>query len=319
MANSKLPHELKVGALIVAGLAVALITILSVGERQGLLKQRYRLRALFSDVGGLQTGAQVRVSGYQVGVVDDIRLVAVRDSTRIEVLLKVERSAQTWIRKGSVARISSLGLLGDKLVEIAPSSKDSAVLGENEQLATITVMSPEEILTRAAEIADTLSSTARSLNVIMKKVEQGTGSLGKIIDDPRLYMNLDSLLILTNQLVKKINSNKGTVGLLLSDPSLYHNANRTMANINEVTDSLRRGQGSLGRMMREPELYRTLDSTARRLDAVLGRMDRGQGTLGKLSQDEELYRNLRESSQELKVLIGDIKKNPKKYLSISVF
>jgi len=319
MANSKLPHELKVGALIVAGLAVALITILSVGERQGLLKQRYRLKAQFSDVGGLQNGAQVRVAGYQVGVVDDIRLVAVGDSTRIEVLLKVERGSQTWIRRGSVARISSLGLLGDKLVEISPSSKDSSMLKDGEQLATITVMSPEEILTRAAEIADTLSSTARSLNVIMKKVEQGTGSLGKIIDDPRLYMNLDSLLILTNQLVKKINSNKGTVGMLLSDPSLYHNANRTMANINEVTDSLKRGQGSLGRMLREPELYATLDSTSRRLNVILGRIEKGEGTLGGLSQDEEMYKKLKSASVELDALIKDIKKNPKKYLSISVF
>lgn len=319
MARINLSHELKVGALITVGLAIALITILSVGERQGLLKQRYQLRAQFSDVGGLQTGAQVRVAGYQVGVVDDIRLVAVGDSTRIEVLLKVERSAQTWIRRGSIARISSLGLLGDKLVEIAPSSKDSAMHNDGDQLATITVMSPEEILARASEIADTLNSTARSLNVIMKKIEKGSGSLGKIIDDPRLYMNLDSLLMLTNQLVKKLNSNKGTVGLLLSDPSLYHNANRTMANINEVTDSLRRGQGSLGRMMREPQLYQTLDSTSRRLDALLGRMERGQGTLGKLSQDEELYRNLKESSQELKKLIEDVKKDPKRYLSISVF
>jgi len=77
MARINLSHELKVGALITVGLAIALVTILSVGERQGLLKQRYRLKAQFSDVGGLQTGAQVRVAGYQVGVVDDIRLVAV--------------------------------------------------------------------------------------------------------------------------------------------------------------------------------------------------------------------------------------------------
>lgn len=319
MAGTRFSHELKVGALITVGLAIALVTVLSVGERQGLLRQRYRLRAVFSEVGGLQNGAQVRVAGYQVGVVDDIRLVARGDSARVEVILKIERNAQGWIRRGSVARISSLGLLGDKLVEITPSSHDSAVLQEGQDLATITVMSPEEILNRAAEIADTLRSTALSLNAIMKKVERGTGSLGKIIDDPRLYMNLDSLLLLTNQLIKKINSNKGTVGMLLSDPSLYQNLNRTLANLNEVTDSLRQGQGSLGRMMREPQLYQTLDSTSRRLEAVLSRMDRGQGTLGKLSRDEELYQNLKESSQELKALIEDLKKNPKKYLSISVF
>jgi phospholipid/cholesterol/gamma-HCH transport system substrate-binding protein len=319
MARINLSHELKVGALITVGLAIALVTVLSVGERQGLLKQRYRLKAQFSDVGGLQTGAQVRVAGYQVGVVDEIDLVAVRDSTRIEVLLKVERGAQTWIRRGSVARISSLGLLGDKLVEISPSSKDSAMLKDGEQLGTITVMSPEEILTRAAEIADTLSSTARSLNVIMKKVEQGTGSLGKIIDDPRLYTNMDSLLLLTNQLMRKINSNKGTVGMLFNDPSLYKNLNAGLANVSAISDSLRRGQGTLGRMIREPDLYNSLDSTSQRLNVILSRIEKGEGTLGKLSKDEEMYQKLKSASTELDLLIKDIKKNPKKYLSISVF
>jgi phospholipid/cholesterol/gamma-HCH transport system substrate-binding protein len=319
MALDRIPHELKVGALIAVGLVIALITILSVGERQGLLKQRYYLKARFASVGGLQTGAQVRVSGYQVGVVNDIDLVAVGDSTRIEVLMKVERNAQAWIRRGSVAYISSLGLLGDKLIEISPASKDSAILKGNDYLATIEVLSPEEILTRAAQISDTLRSTANSLNVIMKKVEKGTGSLGKMIDDPRLYMNLDSLLVVTNQLVKKLNNNRGTVGMLFNDPSLYNNLNRSLANVNVLSDSLRYGQGSLGRMFREPDLYNSLAGTSRKLDSVLTRIERGQGTLGKFSKDDTLYLNLRESSQELNQLIRDIKKDPKKYLGVSVF
>ncbi|MDI6740412.1 MAG: MlaD family protein [Candidatus Edwardsbacteria bacterium] len=319
MPASKIKHELKVGALILIGLAIALAAILSVGERQGLMKQKYFLFAVFDDVSGLQTGAPVRVSGYQVGVVKDISMKEISGRNKIVVKLRLEKTSQSSIRKGSIAKIASMGLLGDKLVEIVPAKYDQPVLAEAGSLNTIEVMPPEEILARAAEIADTLRSAAQSVNVIIKKVEKGTGTLGKMIDDPRLYINLDSALVSMNHLILVLKSGQGTLAKLVKDPSLYNNLNQAAANINTISDSLKKGQGSLGRMLREPDLYVTLDSAAQRLDAILARMEKGQGTLGKLSKDEEMYQKLKSASTELDALIKDIKKNPKKYLSISVF
>lgn len=319
MASSKLSHEIKVGALIAVGLAITLLAVLSVGERQGLLKQRYLLRAQFADAGGLQKGAQVRVAGFQVGVVSGLDLVETEMNPRVEVKLRIEREWQGKIRQGSVARISSIGLLGDKLVEIVPAGPGNLPLGDGQMLTSREVMPPEEILAVVAEISDTLRSTAQSMNVIMKKVEKGTGTLGKMIDDPRLYTNLDSVLVTLNHLILAINSGQGTMAMLFKDPSLYKNLNQTLSNVNVISDSLRRGQGSLGRLMREPEVYNTLDSTSRRLEAILSRMERGEGTLGKLSRDEEMYHKLKDSSEELNRLIKDLKANPKKYLGISIF
>jgi phospholipid/cholesterol/gamma-HCH transport system substrate-binding protein len=319
MPVNKLTHEFKVGLLIALGLAVALIAVLSVGERQGLMKQRYFLNARFDDVSGLQEGAPVRVSGFQVGVVNKITLVEIGGRQKVEARLRIEKQAQPRIRRGSVAKISSMGLLGDKLVEIVPAAMDQPMLNNGEELITIVVMPPEEILARAAEIADTMRSTVLSLNVIIKKVEKGTGTLGQMIDDPRLYTNLDSALVSLNHLMIMVKSNKGTIGKLMNDPALYNNTNQAMSNLNVISDSLRRGQGSLGRMLREPDLYNSLDSTSQKLSIILGRIEKGEGSLGKLSKDDEMYQKLKSASTELDLLIKDIKKNPKKYLSISVF
>jgi len=319
MPINKLSHEFKVGLLITAGLAVALVAVLSVGERQGLLKQRYYLNARFDDVSGLQEVAPVRVSGFQVGVVKSIALVEVGGRQKVEVRLRIEKQAQPRIRQGSKTKISSMGLLGDKLVEIVPASIDHPMMENGEELSTIAVMAPEEIMGRVAEISDTLNSTAISLNVIMKKIEKGTGTLGKMIDDPRLYTNLDSVMVSMNHLILLIKSSKGTIGKLMNDPAMYNNLNQTMSNINTISDSLKRGQGTLGRLIREPELFNTLDSTSQRLSVILNRMEKGEGNLGKLSKDEDLYKNLKESSEELNQLIKDIKKDPKKYIGISVF
>lgn len=319
MAGSRISHELKVGALITVGLVIALMTVFLVGERQGLLKQRYYLKAQFDDAGGLQKGAPVRVSGFQVGVVNSIDLVETAGKPRVEITLRIEKSWQSKIRKGSVARVSSLGLLGDKLVEIVPAKQSNAILNNGDLLMTKEVMPPEEILAVVAEISDTLRSTTLSLNVIMKKIEKGTGTLGKMIDDPRLYTNLDSVMVSMNHLILLIKGNKGTIGRLMNDPSLYNSLNQTMSNINTISDSLKRGQGSLGKMLREPDIYNTLDSTSKRLDVILSRMEKGEGTLGKLSKDEEMYKKLKESSDELNKLIKDLKENPKKYLGVSIF
>ncbi len=319
MPINKLSHEFKVGLLIALGLGVALVAVLSVGERQGLLKQRYFLNARFDDVGGLQEGAPVRVSGFQVGVVNKISLVEIGGRQKVEARLRIEKQAQPRIRRGSLARISSMGLLGDKLVEIVPASMDHPMMENGEELTTIAVMAPEEIMGKVAEISDTLNSTAISLNVIMKKIEKGTGTLGKMIDDPRLYTNLDSVLVSMNHLILLIKGNKGTIGKLMNDPSLYNNLNQTMSSLNTISDSLKRGQGSLGRLLREPDLYNSLDSTSQKLSVIISRIEKGEGTLGKLSKDEEMYQKLKSASTELDLLIKDMKKNPKKYLSISVF
>ncbi|MDO9026694.1 MAG: MlaD family protein, partial [bacterium] len=146
MPINKLSHEFKVGLLITVGLAVALVAVLSVGERQGLLKQRYFLNARFDDVSGLQEGAPVRVSGFQVGVVNRIALVEVGGRQKVEARLRIEKQAQPRIRQGSLAKISSMGLLGDKLVEIVPASMDRPMVENGGELPTITVMAPEEIM-----------------------------------------------------------------------------------------------------------------------------------------------------------------------------
>ena len=71
---------------------------------------------------------------------------------------------------------------------------------------------------------------------------------------------------------------------------------------------------------------KTLDKSTASLDAILGRIDRGEGTMGKLSKDESLYlnldravANLSQAAVEMKELTADIRKQPKKYLKISVF
>ena len=111
-------HEIKVGALILIGLAVTIFAILSVTQQRGLFQDRYQLKIHMSRVNGLQTGAPVRLAGVRVGSVVKVEFTKNTLDPIIEVVIEVEKKVQQRIRKDSEAHIGTLGLLGDKFIGI---------------------------------------------------------------------------------------------------------------------------------------------------------------------------------------------------------
>ena len=85
------------------------------------------------------------------------------------------------------------------------------------------------------------------------------------------------------------------------------------AQLRQTLESFARSAEALER------LTTRLDSLRGALQSVSGKIDRGEGSLGKLVNDPRLYDDAKASVTQLRALIEDIKKNPKKYLNISVF
>jgi phospholipid/cholesterol/gamma-HCH transport system substrate-binding protein len=106
--------------------------------------------------------------------------------------------------------------------------------------------------------------------------------------------------------------------------------------LQRITSSVERTTGEFERLARGPELERsikrvdsltarmdeasaTLERSTRSLDSVLARMERGEGTLGKLMRDEALYANLNDAALNFSRLAEDIRKQPKRYVKLSLF
>jgi phospholipid/cholesterol/gamma-HCH transport system substrate-binding protein len=92
----------------------------------------------------------------------------------------------------------------------------------------------------------------------------------------------------------------------------------TTANLDEITSKLKSGEGTAGRLLTDRELYDRLNSMAKRVDDVVANLNAGQGTAGRLLRDQELYENMNRAVGELRALLADIRKDPKKYLRVSV-
>src|SRR5690606_19862800 len=89
------------------------------------------------------------------------------------------------------------------------------------------------------------------------------------------------------------------------------NLNRTSANFAAISDTI--NQADLGKTVRK------LEQSLANVDKLLNDVEAGKGSIGKLLKDEGMYNNLNDASRELKELIRDVKLNPKRYVSISVF
>lgn len=311
-------RRIAVGGLITAAIFLALVAIIIISGQEGFLRRRYELRTYMDQVNGLQVGAPVWLAGVNVGSVSDIIFIP-QDSTgktKLEVRMRIKTGVQPLIRKDSRARIGTLGLLGDKYVAVTPGSSDSLMLKDKDFIKSTNPIDFEELISRSVGVVDDLTASVTSFKSIASKIDEGTGTMGKLINDPILYFDIEDFFAAVQKLADKVNKNEGTIGLLFNDPSLYHNLDSAMLEFAALADTLKSGDGTLKMLLRDPTLYENMIETVARIDTLIGRVQSGEGTAGSLISDKELYNRLVSSVASLDSLVRDIKGNPTKYLNL---
>ncbi|MGH7717214.1 MAG: MlaD family protein, partial [Gemmatimonadaceae bacterium] len=122
-------EQLRVGLLILLALLILSVAIFKLGEAANLFSSRYRLVALLPSAAGLLEGGSVTVAGQLAGSVSRIEFLPPDgDSTRnLRVVVEIDQSLQPQIREDSEARLRTMGLLGDKVLDISPGTPRAAV------------------------------------------------------------------------------------------------------------------------------------------------------------------------------------------------
>jgi phospholipid/cholesterol/gamma-HCH transport system substrate-binding protein len=313
--------QLRVGAFILAALAIFVGLVYFLGRQAGLFERQYRLVAAFAQIGGLIEGATVRLAGVPVGRVTSIRLPESGASVQVELTLV--RRVQNRIRADSVARIETLGLLGDKIVEVsiggpgAPALPNGAEVRTEEPVDTgrltrqgmdllrnLLAISEDLKGTLAAlrvgDLGSDLTQTVRTLRALATEVERGQGVLHALIYDPRLA----GVVADAAQAVREVRQTLARVDRLLGDP-------RTAAlpgEIDRVVGEARGAMERIGRLAREVEegrgllhvliygesrLVQDLDRLLARADTLVAAAERGDSALGVLLSDRDAARALR--------------------------
>ncbi|MFH1678393.1 MAG: MlaD family protein [Candidatus Omnitrophota bacterium] len=205
MEKSKL--ELKVGLFVLFGMVILIVFIFKIGNFRNY-GAGYQLKFVFGNVSGVKSGSPVRFCGVNVGQVNEVNILKNRESgnTKIELVAWVKESLS--IPAGSRAYINTLGLLGEKYIEIVPPSEYSTFLKSGDVLTGVDPVTMQEW-------ADEAEHILKDLGKIIASIKEGEGTIGKLLYDDKLYLELE-------ELVGQLRGAKaGTVGRLLYDDNLY--------------------------------------------------------------------------------------------------
>lgn len=328
--------ELRVGVLVLVCTAIAVVAVLTLGGRLGVFAKKYPLYTAMPSISGLTTGAPVRLAGVDVGSVQQIRFIelAERDSIARRLLsaygdslgdravlvrFEVEENIQEKITRSSRAKIGTVGLLGDKYLDIEVGDPRDPTLESGDFVMNERPIDYEGLIARAAEGVEELVASLEGSREIIASVNQGEGTLGRLINDPALYNDWVELSDEARGLLSRIQTGEGTVPSLLNDPGLYDRMVETSDDLQRLTRRIEQGEGTLGRMVQDPQLYEDLVETVRDGQRLVREMRTGEGSIARMINDPALYERLDRFVIDAQGLINDLQQNPRKYINLKIF
>lgn len=186
MIFGKTRTELKVGIFVFVGLVILSVFILSIGGLKTWASGHF-VKFSFGFVNGVKIGAPVRFAGVDVGEVKRIQFVSAPDgSSRVEVWGWVLDSVR--IPADSTVWVNTLGLLGEKYIEILPG-RDR----ENFLQAGGTLAGSDPIAIN--EVERSLKKTVDDIDAVVNKIKSGEGTVGKLLTQETIYRELEALAI----------------------------------------------------------------------------------------------------------------------------
>ncbi len=343
--------QLRVGALVMAALAVLVLVVLLMNSSEGgLFSPKLTLRTYFNNAGGLKSGAPVTLEGVTIGNITKIRVVPERNPKPVEVTMRVGGKYIRILHVDSTTSIAQSGVLGDSYVDITSARAHGPQPANNTELASIEASSLQGVISasqtsieevgalmrNANRLMDTLNSThgtlgglindpafysklnriANNLDKLTAAIGNGQGTLGKLVNDDTLYTHANSVVDKLDQIVSGIQSGEGTAGKFVKDDTLYKNLNTAVTNANQLLADVNAGKGSIGKLAKDPQFAKKLDDTITRLDGILASIDEGKGTIGQLMQNRSLYDHTDQTMDQAQKLVKSIRDDPKKYLVI---
>ncbi len=305
-------QTIRVGLFFVLGLALAWITFESLNGGRLFRKPGYTLVAGFGNLKGLKTGDEIRMAGVKVGAIALTRLA----EHRVEAVLAI--NPEVKIPNDAVASIEQSSLLGSNYLGITFGTPTNPLLKDNDEIKTKATVDMSEVISQLGNLGSKLeqvigdigksmgtgsegggifqridklvtdngpklTESISNLQDITAKIKNGDGTLGKLVNDPKLHDELlasvteikaaaaDARTFMsdTKGIVADVKSGKGALGVLLYDEPTAQSLKVSVNNLREVSDKLNSGKGTLGKLISDDSLYLSAQSTMKKADRAL--------------------------------------------------
>ncbi len=346
--------QLKVGVIVVVAaiILVTLLFLMTSSAGLGILSRKLTITTYFENSAGLKPGAAVNLQGVTVGTVKTVTVVNSPDRklTPVQVVMKLNEKFADELKRDSKASLTTIGVLGDTVVDINSQFAVGLPLRDGDELKTLETPSLTDVVKASQGTIESLNIILAKMNTIVDNLQSGKGSIGQLINNPDLYNKLSGTVDELHKLTVNLNNGKGSIGKLVSDDTFYNRLNDTVAKLDNIATDLDKGNGSAGKLLKDPSLFDNLNSTLKHANSLMAEADagkgglgliikdpqfrnqlndtfsqvnhlvtginQGKGTLGKLATDDSLHTNMNALLTNSSDLVSAIRKDPKKYLTI---
>jgi phospholipid/cholesterol/gamma-HCH transport system substrate-binding protein len=294
-------REIRVGLFVIVGIGAVLTALFTLTDA-ALFRGRYIVTTVVPNAGGIRRGDPAQMRGVNIGRIQGFRITGAGVAIRLEIEGEYEIPADSHVE------LKSNGLLGGMVAEVVPGTAEGFVRGG----ATLPGAMGEGIFEQASKLAGESQQVLTRMQTLLSdktlsNVESSSGEMNALLKDLGSLAKEQKTEL--SALVASLRKTAGSVEKASAGPEL-ENAMKRLETITSKLDTL----------------ADSLDRSGKATEAILARVEKGEGTLGRLSKDETLYVsaneavvNLNQTILEMKRLTEDIRKEPKRYLKLSVF
>ncbi|HVN56997.1 MAG TPA: MlaD family protein [Bacteroidales bacterium] len=190
MNESSHKHSVVVGLFVLLGLAILVGGVLLIGNLNRSLQSRIKLISCFDDVNGLQKGNYVWFSGVRIGTVKSLRL---RSATGVEVVMDIDAKVRQFIYKDSRVKLGSDGFIGNRILIIFGGTPVASMVQEGDTLRFEKTLSTDDLVGTLQANNENLKAITSDFKIISRKMAEGEGTLGKLLNDDSFYNNMNSV------------------------------------------------------------------------------------------------------------------------------
>jgi phospholipid/cholesterol/gamma-HCH transport system substrate-binding protein len=303
MANKKGLNAVLTGVFVIAGIGILLAGIFIIGGKDKSFKKNVLVNAVFADVNGLAKGSNVWYAGVKVGVVKKVSFI----TNGVLVSFSIEEDVQQKIRTDSKVKLSTDGLIGNKILVLYGGSPAAPEVASGNTLQVETALGTEEMMATLQGNNKNLLEITNDLKVVSKALAEGKGTIGKLLNDQTIGNSLQSAMttlnragnnaqVLTSNMAefsKKLNNKGYFLNDLATDTTIVaslkqtaaqlnlvsQSANTVVENLNATTAKLNSNKSPAGVLLNDPAAAANIQRTLANLQSGTKKLDENMEAL----------------------------------------
>ena len=307
--------EKKVGTFFILGLIFLIFLSILVGKIKPFRRGSY-YHIIFNYVAGLKIGDEVRLAGLKVGEVTGVKF------SKNKIIVTIWVRSKTPIKEDSKFTISSISIMGGKLLSITMGSTESPLLKPGSVIKGISPPRIEELVSEATEISNEVKRTLTKLQNVISRIseitEKSKEDVKKSISNfNKTSTEIQELASSLKLLIKNINEGNGTIGKLVREKDIYENLTKILDKGNEAVKNINKLSKEANENLKKWD--EEISPSLRNLKEILEKVNKGKGVAGKLINSEEIYKNVKETLKSTEKVSKEAEKMIKRVNQVKTF